>query len=285
MLGLIALSTPNWHNIDAGTFHHRKGIFQDCRVFSPDHSECNPTTLEEEFCGHRDELVAQRHGWSATFAIIAILAFLGSSLIALAGWCNYSLLTVPSMALAFVGAFTMAIAVSIFTNTYAQWYYCGLEYCAYAQYYLGTGEDCFSYEGYSFTLAILSIVLALVSAFISALLVRATRLEKIDEQGNPINAATRRAAAEIARLKKEMALVSRSAAKQLPASEMHPASLLATSSMERPPPPEGDWIWRDESAMYWSDRENLYLDPFRKQYFDPAAQAWYDPTTDRWIPV
>lgn len=319
LLAAAAVGTPAWFKIDAAS-HYRIGMFQRCSVrggLSPS-SSCSSIEYTD-FCEHTDGALKMRHFWSIGLGVLSSLLLMICGGLTLHGWTNYTVHSTTMMALPLMAVMSMTACISLFTNTYDGWYYCNLSFCEYAEYYLGESSCTVEY-GYSFILACLSVIVALLALTVTAMFMRDRRSGLFDDAEGDVRmrylASKYEDVAKRPQSPREEGDRSASErAKALPSASTPPGQQQnsATAAAGRffspldggktpaklnesdqnlnlsgiaahHPPPEGtDWEFVADCGYYWSQKEFLYFDPKKGHYYDPKSDHWYDPATKEWL--
>jgi hypothetical protein len=238
----IAALASAWHRVDTGTVQTSIGLFQECFQTSTA-IHCSAISLPKSICSHSGRALGNRHGWAATFLIIALLLYTFLATGTLVDWFTGRRRGLLYLVISNCGLLLHCLSNTIFVNTYHQWLYCGVDYCTYARFHLGELGFCIHYLSTGFFCSLLAGLFGFGSSLIYAFLERVWKRCEFRIQV-PENCGARIANSE------------------------EPAS---------------EWQWIRWCELYWSSFHKLFLDPARRVYFDPVSRSWYNPETDAWV--
>ena len=187
--GIAAIVTNSWYETGTLYAYSRRGLFSMCvaREVASAESYQLRTFKEEcyspdyaDFCGHKSVDIRMRFVWSAVFSIVAVAAqfaiFIFTGLFWLNGGSVFAIRSHPLFFACFIPPVCTAIGLSIFVHTVDSWYYCGTNFCIYVQLEFYNRGNCTERFGYSFYLALISLLCSMFTCVCASLFLRLTRL-------------------------------------------------------------------------------------------------------------
>lgn len=294
-LGAVAVATPYWMQYDLPLAHIRRGFFEECVVQGGTFPtvRCQYLDYPDTFCSSSGTDAKLRLVWGVVLCLLGYCLMALVSALAVLGWCYYKSYSYSCMWLSLLAGASVSGGITLFVHTYDGWYFCGTNFCDYAQTYLGAGPNCLVTYGWSFAFAISSVGAIVATALSSALYIRAERAGRVKKKSILFAKAGKTSAADIEHSMFEMSTAH--AHKSLPPrspgggtrafvsqnkreQSASPSRSFAATSQQH----KGDWVWKDDVKLYWSATEGLYLHPGTQHFFDPHSEKWYDPRSQQW---